>query len=146
MTDWAAGIETRNYGIKRNVDKGMFSELVRSTLSLTLVAGALVFCSWVRQQIINIGYESQSLFTEEESLLRAQKRLRLEEETLKNPERIDVIARNELGMLPLRPAQMVLPEPRDAEPSLSDVLAMIYFEGTALKKAASGKRSGDYSN
>jgi hypothetical protein len=49
-------------------------------------------------------------------------------------------------MLPLRPAQVVLPGPRDAEPSRSDVLAMTYSEATGLKKAASAKRSGDYSN
>jgi cell division protein FtsL len=107
MTDWADGIETRNYGIERRVDRGMFSDLVRSILSLALVAGALIFCSWVRHQIISTGYESQNFFAEEESLLRIQKRLVLEEETLKNPERIDIIARNDLGMTPLRPAQLV---------------------------------------
>ena len=146
MTDWADGIETRNYGIKRKVDGGMFSDLVRSILSLALVAGALVFCSWIRHQIISTGYESQNLFAEEESLLRIQKSLILEEETLRSPERIDIIARNDLGMTPLRPAQLIQAGSQGAEPSLSDAMAMVDSGAVDLKKTASGKRSGDFSN
>jgi cell division protein FtsL len=146
MTDWADGIETRNFGIKRKVDRGVFSDLVRSILFLALVAGTLIFCSWVRHQIVSTGYESQVLFAEEESLLRIQKRLILEEETLKSPERIDIIARNDLGMAPLRPAQLLRPWSQDREPGLTDAMAMVDSKAVDLKKTGQGKRSGDYSN
>ena len=106
MTDWADGIETRNYGIKNEIDVPMLSELMRIIVALAMVAGALLFYSWIRSQIVNTGYESQSLFAEEESLMRTQERLVAEEETLRNPERIDIIARNDLGMAPLRPNQI----------------------------------------
>src|SRR5512136_2197669 len=101
MTDWADGIETRNYGITNEIDVHMLSELMRIIVALAMVAGAFLFYSWIRSQIINTGYESQNLFAAEQSLLRAQNRLMLEEEILRNPERIDIIARNELGMTPL---------------------------------------------
>ena len=135
MTDWADGIETRNYGIKSEIDVGMLSELLRTIIALAIVAGAILFCSWVRSQIVNTGYESQNLFAAEESLLRTQKRLILEEETLRNPERIDIIARNDLGMTPLRPNQLMLPQLQDVERGVSNAMAMAKSDGTGPKKA-----------
>ena len=146
MTDWADGIEIRNYGIKREIDALMFLELMRNIISLALVAGALLFYSWVRNQIINTGYQSQNLFTEEESLLRIQKSLILEEETLRNPERIDIIARNDLGMTPLHPSQLILPQLKDVRSGITDALAMAGAEAAELKKGASGKHLGNYSD
>jgi cell division protein FtsL len=135
MTDWAEGIETRNYGIKNELDAGMLSELMRVIVALVLVAGALLFYSWVRSQIVNTGYESQQLFAEEESLLRAQKSLILEEETLRSPERIYNIARNELNMTPLHPNQF-LPQIQDVERGASNVIAMADSESANARKAA----------
>ncbi len=129
MTDWADGIETRNYGIKSEIDVGMLSELLRTIIALAIVAGAILFYSWVRSQIVNTGYESQNLFAVEQSLLRTQKRLILEEETLRNPERIDIIARNDLGMTPLRPNQLMLPQLQDVERGVSNAMAMAKSEG-----------------
>ena len=113
MTDWADGIETRNYGIRSEIDANMLSDLFRTIIPLVAIAGALLFYSWVRSQIINIGYETQNLFTLEQSLEQTQKRLILEEETLRNPERIGLIARVDLGMTPLHPNQLIVPEIRD---------------------------------
>jgi len=136
MTDWADGIETRNYGIKSEIDGSMFSDLIRTIVPLLMIAGALLFYSWVRSQIVNTGYESQSLFAEEESLLRTEKKLILEEETLSNPERIDLIARIDLGMTPLRPNQFILPQTQDVERSLSNTMAMVDSVASAVKMAA----------
>jgi len=132
MTDWADGIEARNYGIKNEIDASMFSELMRSIIPLAMIAGALLFYSWVRSEIVNLGYESQNLFAREESVLREQKWLTLEEETLCNPERIDLIARNELRMTTLRPNQF-LPQHQDAERDLSNTLAMAESEAAGLR-------------
>lgn len=146
MTDWADGIETRNYGIKNEIDVDMLSELMRIIVALAMVAGALLFYSWIRNQIVNTGYESQNLFAVEESLLRAQKRLILEEETLRNPERIDIIARGDLGMTPLHPSQLILPQTRDVERSLSNEMAMADSKAGSLKRAVALKHVGDYTN
>jgi cell division protein FtsL len=134
MTDWAEGIETRNYGIKNEFDAGMLSELMRVIVALVIVAGSLLFYSWVRSQIVNTGYESQRLFTEEASLLRIKKSLILEEETLRNPERIDALARNELKMAPLRPNQL-LPQMQDVERGASNAIAMVDSEATDARKS-----------
>jgi cell division protein FtsL len=146
MTDWAEGIEARNHAIKNEININMLSDLMRIIVSLALLAGALLFYSWIRNQIINAGYESQNLFAVEESLQRVQKRLTLEEETLRNPERIDMIARNDLGMTPLRPSQLILPQLGDAVSGASDQMAMMDTKAGSLKRTVAMKRLGDYSN
>ena len=146
MTDWANGIETRNYGIKNELDVHMLSDLMRIIVALALVAATMLFYLWIRSQIVNTGYESQSLFAEEESLLRTHQRLVLEKEVLRNPERIDMIARNELGMTPLHPYQIILPTNRDAERSPSNEMAMTDTRATSLRRPAVLKRFVDYSD
>jgi len=146
MTDWADGIETRNYGIRNEINVHMLSDLMCILFSLALVAGALLFYSWVRNQIVHTGYENQSLFAAEESLLRVQERLALEEETLCHPERIDIIARNDLGMAPLHPSQLILPQIGDAVFRGSGEMAMMDSRTGVLKRVVAIKRPGDYSN
>ena len=146
MTDWADGIETRNYGIKSEIDVHVLSELMRIIVALAMVAGALLFYSWVRSQIVNTGYESQNLFAAEESLLRTQKQLMLEEEALKNPERIDTIARNELGMTPLHPNQVLPPKIQDMERGPSNQMAMTSAQAASLRRSVAAKRFVDYSD
>ncbi len=146
MTDWADGIETRNYGIRNEINVHMLSDLMCILFSLALVAGALLFYSWVRNQIVHTGYENQSLFAAEESLLRVQERLALEEETLCHPERIDIIARNDLGMAPLHPGQLILPQIGDAVFRGSGEMAMMDSRTGVLKRVVAIKRPGDYSN
>jgi cell division protein FtsL len=139
MTDWADGIETRNYGIKNEIDASMLSELMRTIIPLAMIACALLFYSWVRSQIVNTGYESQSLSAAEKSQTSVQKWLMLEEATLTNPERIDSIARNELGMTTARPGQFILPpQQQEFEPGLSNTLAMADSELPALRTYAIG--------
>ena len=124
MIDWAGGIENRNYGIKRVTDPQKLSELLWIIFSLVMVAGALLFYAWVRSQIISMGYNSQQLQAQGESLRGAQRNLILEEQILKNPERIDTIARNQLGMIRLRTNQLITPQFQDVEPIGSDTLAL----------------------
>jgi cell division protein FtsL len=146
MTDWADGIETRNYGIKNELDVHMLSELMRIMVALAVVAGALLFYSWIRSQIVNTGYESQTLFAEEESLLRTHQGLVLEKEVLRNPERIDTIARNEFRMAPLRPYQIIPPRIQDVDRSTSNEMAMTDAKAVSLKRSVAAKRFVDYSN
>lgn len=133
MTDWADGIETRNYGIKSEIDASMLSELLRNIIPLALIAVALLFYAWVRSQIVSTGFENQSLYAAERTLAGKQKQLMLEEDWLKNPGRIDDIARNELGMAPLRPNQFILPQTQDVDRELSNTLAMADSEAPLLK-------------
>jgi cell division protein FtsL len=113
--DWAATWEDRNYAIRRETDLRHLSDVLWALLGLGLLAAVLVFQSWSRSRIVDIGYESQRLQSLEESLLRSQKTLIVEEATLKDPARIAGLARN-LGLAPVRAAQL-LPSYRPEGPT-----------------------------
>jgi len=137
MRDWAYGIETRNYGIKCKIEIGTLMELMRIIMVFAVVAGAFLYYSWIRSHIVNTGYEIQDLFEQEKSLLRTQKTLILEEETLRNPQRIDIIARSELGMIPLRPNQIIPPQMQDVARSIPNEMAMADTEAMDLTNPVS---------
>jgi cell division protein FtsL len=145
MRDWAAGIETRNYGIKREIDASMLSELMRTIAALVLMAGALLFYSWVRSQIISTGYEIQRLSKLEEAFLRDQKYLSIDEERLSDPGRIDSLARNDLRMVKLLPSQLILSPLQNGE-SDANVLAMANSQAVSLKKPVLAGVSGSNQN
>jgi cell division protein FtsL len=114
MTDWSAGVETRNYKIAHRTDSRNLWELLASILCLLMIAGTLVGHLWIRSRIVKMGYAMQQLKDTEESLTRTYNNLTCEEETLKQPQRIDFIARTSLAMEPLQPGQLI-PGFRDVE-------------------------------
>jgi cell division protein FtsL len=144
MTDWAEGIEERNFGIRTEIKtKDIFYDFVKTIIPIAAIAGALLFYSWVRSEIINVGYETQNLFELEQSLSQKQKELKLEEKTLRDPQRIDNIARIELGMTPLRPNQFMESPAQAPDRNLSDSIAMSESEAPMIgTKAAT--RAAEY--
>src|ERR1041385_3064446 len=102
MTDFSLGDEFRNYGIKRQTDVRNLTENLCVIFSFVMLAAVLLFYAWVRNRLVTLGYEEQNLQKREQVLTRSQQSLILEEEVLKSPDRIDAIARNELGMIPIR--------------------------------------------
>jgi len=114
LIDWSVGAEARNYRIPHRPDRRSFSDVMGSMCCLLLIAAALVGYVWIRSRIVALGYQVQSLKEQEVALQRMQNNLIAEEETLKSPERIDRIARNDLGMERLAPYQRLVPGLLDA--------------------------------
>jgi len=144
MTDWADSIELRNNGIKCVIDARMVSELLRTIISLGMIAGALLFYSWTHSQIVETGYQSQTLFESEESLIDIQKQLIAEEGILKDPRRIYIIATQDLGMTRLRPNQMILPPLETMEQGIPASLAMAGSDEDNLEKSGEVTRFRNY--
>jgi cell division protein FtsL len=144
MTDWADGIEIQNNGIKCVIDSRVLSELLRTIISLGLIASALLFYSWVRSQIVNTGYETQRLSSVEKKLRNIQDNLIAEEETLKSPKRIYEIATRDLGMTKLLPSQMILPPIQPLDGGAADSLAMTVSGEDNLKNAEKRERFGTF--
>ena len=145
MTDWADSLEIRNNGIKCVIDKRILSELLRTIISLVMIAGALLFYSWTRSKIVEMGYETQRLCEIEETLLESEMKLIAEEEWLTSPRRIEIIATRDLGMTKLRPNQMILPPLEVADQGISNSLAMAGSEKDNLEKSGEVKRFRNYS-
>lgn len=145
MTDWADGIEIRNNGIKCVIDARIVSELLRTIISLGLIAGALLFYSWVRTEIVETGYEIQSLCEAEVSLLDEEQELILAEERLTRPELIEMFAISR-GMTKLHPNQLILPTPETGDGGIPNSLALAGSKTDDLKKSGEGKRFGNFLN
>jgi cell division protein FtsL len=68
---------------------------------------ALLFYGWQQYRWIQLGYEIESLQKKKDELLAFQRELVLERQTFEWEERIDSIARNQLGMVVAAPGQIV---------------------------------------
>jgi cell division protein FtsL len=125
MMDWANSIECRNYRIGRQLDWTHLFDLLKFTVSVTLLAGVFGFHAWVRCEAVDMGYEEQNLAKQESVMLTEQNYLILEEESLKNPGRIEAIAQNDLGMIRVHANQLVTPVQMDIETTGSETMAML---------------------
>jgi cell division protein FtsL len=77
----------------------------------SVVFGAIMLSAWQRFDDVQDGYRLEALQGENQQFMEANRKLRLEEAYLGDPVRIDTIARNELGMMPLAPPQIIAGEP-----------------------------------
>ncbi len=73
----------------------MFPYLTGFMVALTLVA---LFHVWSRCRVYELSQQITEAHQAQDTALQEQKRLKMEKEMLKNPARIDTIAKNELGM------------------------------------------------
>ncbi len=110
MLDLAAGMEHRNFALRKTPDLQTLSESLKIVLPLAMIACALCFHIWIRGQNVHIGYQSQQLKEQEQNLLRIQQHIIVEEQALLDPKSLDELARNKLGMIIL-PIDRIIPAP-----------------------------------
>jgi cell division protein FtsL len=83
--------------------------LVFVALAATLVFIACsLFYVWAHQQMISLGYEISQAQEEEQTLLKTNKRLRLELASLKSPGRIEGKALKEFGFVKPEKEQLII--------------------------------------
>lgn len=70
-----------------------------------LTAGGLLY-AWQHFQCLQLGYQLEELKAEKAQAAELNSRLKLEAAALKSPERIDVIARRQLGLTAPVPGQL----------------------------------------
>ncbi len=100
-------------------------------VSLAVVA-LLLLSAYPRFALTRTGYAIEELKLQRESLLETNRKLRLEEATLRDPGRIDAIARNQLGMVPAAAGQVIALDASGAETN-GTVLARVQPPSRALK-------------
>jgi cell division protein FtsL len=98
---------------------GSAAGVVLAVLCAAVLTAGAVFFLWQRQQFVQLGYEVNALRTERVRLREAIEPLEVEVHYLSRLERIDRLARTELGMRPPTPAQVIVLESDEplAEPS-----------------------------
>ena len=83
----------------------------RLVLVSLLLSAAILASACQRFAIIRAGYRLEELKQQHEQLLEANRQLHLEEASLRDPERVDMIARAQLGFATPVPGQMRPLEP-----------------------------------
>jgi cell division protein FtsL len=89
---------------------GVLVHLLPAVLLFALFAGVGILHVTSRVLVVVLGYRLSRAETEERALTRENDRLKLELATLKNPARLEKLAREKLGMsMPAGPLVMALP-------------------------------------
>ena len=102
-----------NNGVVRETDSKHRWEYLVFTLLGGLFLVGLLFYGWQHYQWIQYGYRIEAAQKRKEQLGEAGRQLRLERASLRNPQRIDAIARSELGMVVPAPGQLVTFKPEE---------------------------------
>ena len=114
-----------NSNVIREADaKSHRDYLVVTVLGAMFLLGLFVY-AWQHYQWIQYGYRIQEAQKKKEQLAEISRQLRLERASLRSPQRIDAIARRDLGMVIPAPGQLVtlsdapmrMPAPQPSEPA-----------------------------
>lgn len=96
-----------NANVIREADpKSHRDYMVVTILAAVFLFGLLAY-AWQHYRWIHYGYRIEEALKKKEQLTEAGKKLRVERASLRNPERIDAIARRDLGMAAPVPGQLV---------------------------------------
>ena len=80
-----------------------------SWIALLMIFIIELFCyTWCRVQCIRTGYEISKEKNNQKRLIAMQKNLKIELARLKSPNRIEKIAKNQLGLIAPKPDQMLI--------------------------------------
>lgn len=95
--------------------KGGFARACgRQLVVAGVVAAALLAYSWQRYECLRLSYQYEQVKQSESQAVELNRELRVELATLRSPARIDLLARDRLGMTVPQPTQIILTEPRSA--------------------------------
>jgi len=97
-----------NANILRDADTRYRREYVGMTCLFAAFLLCLLFYGWQHYLWITNGYKIEEAQKQKEQLAETGRQLRTERETLRDPERIDGIARRDLGMVLPAPGQIVI--------------------------------------
>lgn len=97
-----------NANVVRDADTKYRREYVRMTCLFAAFLFCLFFYGWQHYRWITTGYKIEEAQKQKEQLAEAGRQLRLERESLRDLQRIDDIARRNLGMVLPAPGQIVI--------------------------------------
>ena len=125
-TDFEYGIkkDVRNNPIVREIDRSRQRELWRSVLVGVFFVTVLLFSAWLHFELIRHGYAVERMQRDRASEEEVNRRLRLEVETLKSPERIERLATEELQLVSPRREQAIILERVPTTPPPSEMVVV----------------------
>ena len=123
MTEFHTRKPIDNSRVVRVIAPNRLRELVRLVALGSLIAAGLLFYAWQHFTCIQLGYQLESLKSEQAQAKELNQELKLEVAGLRSPSRIDVIARNQLG-LTVPSAAQIAPFETPSEAVLAELHAV----------------------
>jgi cell division protein FtsL len=122
--EYAVKKDVRNNPIVREVDQARQRELWKSVGIACLLVMVLLFSAWQHFELLRHGYRVEELQRQRAAEEDAARRLRLEIDTLKMPQRIETVATQKLHLVPpTRDEAIVIERVRPSVPPASSVVA-----------------------
>ncbi len=101
-----AGYRPTNEWLRRPMDPIRYQKLIRISLIVMLVSLGLFGAYWPRHEAVRLGYQTEALRLEKEKLEFELQDYRLRLNELAGPERVERLAREQLGLGP--PTEIVV--------------------------------------
>jgi cell division protein FtsL len=105
-----------NSRLVKVADPAQHRERVMFVAAITVLLVLMMGYVWQHFSAIEYGYRIEALRSQRENLIETNRALRLEEASLRDPERIDTLAR-QMGLQAPQAGQLVRLEPADNEPA-----------------------------
>ena len=106
MTEYYTVKRIDNSRLSRPVAAAQWKEFQRRLLVGAAMASCLLFYAWQHFECIQLRYQLEQLSSESAQAEELNQQLHLEVATLRSPMRVDVIARNQLGLTVPVPGQV----------------------------------------
>lgn len=107
--EYAIKKDVRNNPIVREADRNQGHEFIRTAGVWALILAMGLFAAWQHFEVIRHGFQIEQVMQEKAEEEAINRRLRLQIETLRSPERIERIATNDLNMIvPLSSSTLVI--------------------------------------
>ena len=122
--EYAIKKDVRNNPIVREVDQARHRELWKSVAIAGFLVLVLLFSAWQHFELLRHGYRVEQMQHERAGEEEAARRLRLEIDTLRSPQRIEALATKRLRLIaPSNAEAVVIERVVPSEPPASSVVA-----------------------
>jgi cell division protein FtsL len=122
--EYAIKKDVRNNPIVREVDQARQRELWKTVAMTGLIVVVFLFSAWQRTELLRHGYEIEQMQKQRAAEEELNRRLRLEIDTLRAPDRIEALATGRLHLVaPSRDEAVVIERVVPAEPPAKSVVA-----------------------
>jgi cell division protein FtsL len=122
--EYAIKKDVRNNPIVREVDEARHRELWKSVAIAGFLVLVLLFSAWQHFELLRHGYRVEQMQHERAAEEEAARRLRLEIDTLRSPQRIEALATRRLRLVaPSKDEAVVIERVVPSEPPDSSVVA-----------------------
>lgn len=97
-----------NSSIRKEIDRAWIARFGTCLAMISLLVGVLLAQEWERVQIREMGYQMERVRAERDEIQGQNHLLQVERASLRSPQRIDQIARIDLGMMPTSARQVMM--------------------------------------